>query len=103
MDTPLSHPLFKYYHPQPLPFPQYITTSLALPQVYQYKPTQLPTHPPLRQSLYFMEKELANLWNGLTLSEAEASTIKVDLEKLITSINALVGRLAVRVCEHLRL
>lgn len=43
-----------------------------------------------------MEEDLANLWSGLTLTESEACTIKVDSDKLITPINALVGRLVVR-------
>lgn len=43
-----------------------------------------------------MEEELTNLWNGLTLTEDEASTIKIEPENLISPINALVHRLAVR-------
>lgn len=43
-----------------------------------------------------MEEELANLWSGLTLTNLEATIINIDSEKLVTPINAFVGRFAMR-------
>lgn len=43
-----------------------------------------------------MEDMLTNLWNNLSLSENEATTIFIDLEKLSAPINALAGKLAMK-------
>lgn len=43
-----------------------------------------------------MDDKVDILCNGLSLTEVEASLTKIEPENLISPINALVGRLAIR-------